>query len=317
MRVDPRAGASAPTAVRSRAGGTRFPASPARGSTRVSIPFGTAAERGRAPAVGATAALCYKRRMATRRSLLIMGAAVLGVAVARAATAESATVAVAANFLAPLEALQRAFEKDGAHKLALVSGGTGQLYAQITNGAPFDVLLAADQETVAKLVAEGRGDGKVRFTYALGTLVLFAREPARFAPLGLDTLRRKDFRWLAIANPDLAPYGVAAQQTLQSLGLWDTLQPKLVRGQSIAQTFAMAETKNADLALVAMSQAITHGDPTAYVAVPEQLHSPLRQDAVLLVHGRENAAAHAFLTYLRSAAAVKTMSEFGYRPGAP
>ncbi len=126
-----------------------------------------------------------------------------------------------------------------------------------------------------------------------------------------------DFRWLAIANPELAPYGLAAQQTLQALGLWDTLQPRLVRGQSIAQTFALAETRNADLAFVAMSQAIAYGDPTAYVPVPEQLHAPLRQDAVLLAHGRENAAAREFLKFLRSATATKTMADFGYRPGAP
>jgi molybdate transport system substrate-binding protein len=247
----------------------------------------------------------------------MLAAALLGFASARALAAGSATVAVAANFRTPLEALQRAFEHDSAHKLALVSGSTGQLYAQITNGAPFDVLLSADQETVAKLVGDGRADGSTRFAYALGTLVLFTRNPKTFAPLSLDTLRRRDFRWLAIANPELAPYGLAARQTLQALGLWDTLQPRLVRGQSIAQTFALAETRNADLAFVAMSQAIAYGDPTAYFPVPEQLHAPLRQDAVLLAHGRENAAARDFLKFLRSAAATKTMAEFGYRPGAP
>jgi molybdate transport system substrate-binding protein len=147
--------------------------------------------------------------------------------------------------------------------------------------------------------------------------VLFTRDPRTFTPLGLDTLRRRDFRWLAIANEELAPYGLAAQQTLQALGLWDTLQPRLVRGQSIAQTFALAETRNADLAFVAMSQAIAYGDPTAYFPVPEQLHAPLRQDAVLLAHGRENVAAREFLKFLRSAAATKTMADFGYRPGTP
>ncbi len=249
--------------------------------------------------------------------LPILAAALLGLASAGASAADSATVAVAANFLSPLEALQRAFEQDGAHKLSLVSASTGQLYAQITNGAPFDVMLSADQETVEKLVADGRGDGATRFTYAVGALALFTRDAQKFAPLNLDALRRRDFRWLAIANPDLAPYGLAAQQTLQALGLWDTLQPKLVRGQSIAQTFAQAETRNADLALVAMSQAIAYGDPTAYFPVPEELHAPLRQDAVLLAHGRENAAAREFLKFLRTSAATKTMAGFGYRPGTP
>jgi molybdate transport system substrate-binding protein len=226
-------------------------------------------------------------------------------------------VAVAANFQTPLEALQRVFEQGGAHKLSPVSASTGQLYAQIVSGAPFDVLLSADQETVAKLVTEGRGDGATRFTYAVGALVLFTRDPAKFAPLNLETLRRQDFRWLAIANPDLAPYGLAAQETLQALGLWDALQPRLVRGQSIAQTFAQAETRAADLAFVAMSQAIAYGDAAAYFPVPEQLHAPLRQDAVLLAHGRENVAAREFLKFLRSAAATKTIADFGYRPGAP
>ncbi len=256
-------------------------------------------------------------RMGIRSRLLIVATALLGIAAAQSAAADSATVAVAANFLTPLEALQRAFEKAGAHKLSLVSASTGQLYAQITNGAPFDVLLSADQDTVAKLVADGRADGSTRFTYALGTLVLFTRDAQKFAPLSLDTLRSRSFRWLAIANPDLAPYGLAAQQTLQALGLWDTLQPRLVRGQSIAQTFALAETRNADLAFVAMSQAIAYGDPTAYFPVPEQMHAPLRQDAVLLAHGRENTAAREFLKFLRTEGATKTMTDFGYRADAP
>jgi molybdate transport system substrate-binding protein len=247
----------------------------------------------------------------------LLGVAALGLTVAHAAPGGSATVAAAANFIAPLDALERTFERDTGHRLTVVSGSTGQLYAQIENGAPFDVLLAADQETVAKLVAEGRGDGTERFTYATGALVLFTRDAAKLAPLGLDTLRRSDFRWLAIANPELAPYGRAARETLQSLGLWDALQPRLVRGQSIAQTFALAETGNADLALIALSQAIAYREAAAYVRVPEELHAPLRQDAVLLAHGRGNAVAREFLTFLRSAAAVDTMADYGYQAGAP
>ncbi len=255
--------------------------------------------------------------MRPRSRFLLLAAALLGAASAHTAAAGAATVAVAANFLSPLQALQRVFEQSGAHELSLVAASTGQLYAQITNGAPFDVLLAADQETVAKLVAGGRADGTTRFTYAVGSLVLFTRDTTKFAPLALDTLRRPDFRWLAIANPELAPYGLAAQQTLHALGLWDTLQPRLVRGQSIAQTFALAETRNADLAFVAMSQAIAYHEPAAYLLVPEELHAPLRQDAVLLAHGRENAAAREFLKFLRSTAATQTLTTFGYRPGAP
>jgi molybdate transport system substrate-binding protein len=244
-------------------------------------------------------------------------AALLGLVAAPQALADTATIAVAANFLAPLQALEGAFEQGRHHDLALVSGSTGQLYAQITNGAPFDVLLAADQDTVAKLVAEGLADGGTRFTYAVGTLVLFTRDAAKFAPLTLDTLRRDDFRWLAIANPELAPYGLAARQTLEALGLWERLQSRLVRGQSIAQTFSLAETRNADLAFVALSQVIAYRERAAYTTVPEELHSPLRQDAARLRHGRDNVAATAFLTFLRGPAAQKTIADFGYRPGAP
>lgn len=255
--------------------------------------------------------------MGTLLRALLAAAAFAGYAAPRPAAADLATVAVAANFLPALETLERDFERGGAHTLALVPGSTGQLYAQIANGAPFDVLLAADQETVAKLVADGRADGGTRFTYAVGTLVLFTRDTTKFKPLTLDSLRRTDFRWLAIANPDLAPYGLAAQQTLATLGLWQPLQAKLVRGQSIAQTFALAETRNADLAFVALSQAIAYRAPAAYVPVPDELHAPLRQDAVLLAHGRGNAAALALLDYLRGPVAAKTLADFGYRPGAP
>jgi molybdate transport system substrate-binding protein len=244
-------------------------------------------------------------------------AALLGLAATPAALADTATVAVAANFLAPLQALETTFEQSGHHELRLVSGSTGQLYAQIANGAPFDVLLAADQETVTKLVADGLADGATRFTYAHGTLVLFTRDPAKFSPLTLDTLRRDDFRWLAIANPKLAPYGLAARQTLEAMGLWERLQPRLVRGQSIAQTFSLAETRNADLAFVALSQVVTYREPAAYATVPEELHAPLRQDAVQLRHGRDNVAARAFLEFLQGGAATKTIAGFGYRTGEP
>lgn len=255
--------------------------------------------------------------MRTRLASLPTAAALLALAAAGPATADSATIAVAANFLAPLQTLKKAFEQPGGHEIDIVSGSTGQLYAQITNGAPFDVLLAADQETVARLVTERLADGSTRFTYAVGTLALFTRDSAKFAPLGLDSLRRTDFRWLAIATPELAPYGLAARETLQTLGLWDALQPRLVRGQSIAQTFALAETRNADLAFVALSQVIGYRGSATYVTVPEQLHAPLRQDAVMLRHGRDNVAARAFLTFLRSAPAAQTIESFGYRPGAP
>ncbi|HJR70577.1 MAG TPA: molybdate ABC transporter substrate-binding protein [Gammaproteobacteria bacterium] len=229
------------------------------------------------------------------------------------ALADSATIAVAANFLAPLEALEPLFEEATGHELVLVAGSTGQLYAQIVNGAPFDVLLSADAEHAQRLVADGLAEAPTRFTYAVGRLALWTRDGERFAPLGVETLRRSDYRWLAIANPELAPYGLAAQQTLTKLGLWDSLQSRIVRGQSIAQTFAMAETRNADLGLVALSQVITYQDVAAYFEIPPELHAPLRQDAVLLARAHDNAAARAFVAWLRNTpGAAEVVASFGY-----
>jgi len=228
------------------------------------------------------------------------------------AGADSATVAVAANFVPPLEELEKAFERRGEHQLTIVSGSTGQLYTQVTNGAPFDVFLSADGEHVDMLVAAKLADGATRFTYAIGKLALFTRATDELAPLTLDTLRRTDYRWLAIGNPELAPYGLAARQTLTKLGLWDALQPRIVRGQNIAQTFTLAETRNADLALVALSQVIAYEGKALSVEVPAELYEPIRQDAVLLDKGAANAAAREFLSFLRTPAAVAVIARFGY-----
>jgi molybdate transport system substrate-binding protein len=245
-------------------------------------------------------------------------AVVLALVIAPAAHAAQVTVAAAANFAAPLEQLQRAFEARGEHRLMISSGSTGQLYAQIANGAPFDVLLSADAEHVDRLIADGRALREPRFTYAIGKLVLWTRAADRYAPLSLAVLERTDWRWLAIANPELAPYGLAAQQALEKLGLWLTLQAKLVRGESIAQTFAMAATSNADLALVALAQAVAYKQPAAYIELPGDLYEPIRQDAALLRPGAANPAARAFLDYLRSPEAIRTIETFGYDvPAAP
>jgi molybdate transport system substrate-binding protein len=228
------------------------------------------------------------------------------------AAADTATVAVAANFVPPLEELEKAFERRGEHGLTIVSGSTGQLYTQVLNGAPFDVFLSADGEHVDLLVGAKLADGATRFTYAIGKLALFTRDADRLAPLTLDTLRRTDYRWLAIGNPALAPYGLAAEQTLRRLGLWDALQPRIVRGENIAQTFTMAETRNADLALVSLSQAIAYTGAASRFVVPAELYAPIRQDAVLLARGSGNAAARAFLAFLAGADAGAVIERFGY-----
>jgi molybdate transport system substrate-binding protein len=248
------------------------------------------------------------------RLLLAIGVAATTLLFAAArAGAESATIAVAANFLAPLEALEPLFEEATGHELVLVSGATGQLYAQVVNGAPFDVLLSADAEHTQRLIGDGLAEPSTRFTYAIGRLALWTRDGERFAPLGVDTLRRDDFRWLAIANPELAPYGLAAQQALTALGVWEPLQTRVVQGQNIAQTFAMAETRNADLALVALSQAISYQGVASYFEIPPELYAPLTQDAVLLKRARENTAARALVEWLRGPRAREVIASFGYQ----
>ncbi|HEX7080340.1 MAG TPA: molybdate ABC transporter substrate-binding protein [Gammaproteobacteria bacterium] len=226
--------------------------------------------------------------------------------------AETVTVAVAANFVTPLQALAAEFESASGHELTAVPGSTGQLYAQIVNGAPFDVLLAADQERPRRLVDEGRADRASLFTYAVGRLVLWTRDPEFRAGLALETLRRDDYRWLAIAQPDLAPYGAAARQVLREMSLWEALQGRIVFGPNIGQTFAMAETGNAELALVALSQALAYDGEAAHVVVPPELHEPIRQDAVLLTRATGNRAAVEFLAFLESPDAEKIIERFGY-----
>ena len=226
--------------------------------------------------------------------------------------AEEVTVAVAANFLSPVRALEPGFEADSGHDLVITSGSTGQLYAQIVNGAPFDVLLAADQERPRRLADEGAADAASVFTYAVGRLALWSAEPERIRDLPLAELLAGEFRWFAIAEPAVAPYGAAAQQVLEGLGAWGSVQSRLVRGQNIAQTFAMVATGNADWGLVALSQALAYDGPASYQVVPQVLHDPIRQDAVLMNRASDNPAALAWLEYLKSAEGRATIERFGY-----
>jgi molybdate transport system substrate-binding protein len=231
---------------------------------------------------------------------------------AGAADADRATIAVAANFLNPLDAIKAEFEAGTVHELVVVSGSTGQLYAQITNGAPFDVLLAADAERPARLAEESWGDPTSIFTYARGRVALWSRRPELVDASTLERLGAIEFRWLAIANPELAPYGMAARHVLESLGLWEALQPRIVRGQSIATAFAMAETGNAEIGLVALSQALAYAKASSHAVVPERLHEPIRQDAILLGRAADNKAAREFMTFLRGAAAGEIIERYGY-----
>jgi molybdate transport system substrate-binding protein len=226
-----------------------------------------------------------------------------------AACAATATVAVAANFASPLERLKPLFEAQSGYRLAIVQGSTGKLYAQIVHGAPFDAFLAADQRRPSLLAKSSFAEAASQFTYARGRLVLWANDP-RLLDHGLDVLRTDGFRRLAIANPALAPYGAAAKEVLAALGVWETVEPKLVRGENIGQTFAIVATGNAELGLVAMSQAIGH--PNQYLTVPEELYEPIRQDAILLTGGPSADAGRSFLRFLKGEEAARVIREFGY-----
>ena len=245
----------------------------------------------------------------------LAAATALALTAALPARADEALVAVASNFAEVAEALEPGFEAGTGHSVTLATGSTGKLYAQITKGAPFDVLLAADQARPERLLAEGHAVAGARFTYATGRLVLWSADPGRVAEDGAATLRGGDYDFLAIANPDLAPYGLAARQALTALGLWDKVQPRIVMGQNIGQAFSMVATGNAELGLVAKSQAVSPRNDTrgSAWAVPADLHAPIRQDAVLL--DGDNAAARAFLDHLKGDAARAVIARFGYGGG--
>ena len=222
-------------------------------------------------------------------------------------------VAVAANFAGPMEKLAAQFQKDTGHKAVVASGATGKFYAQIRNGAPFEVLLSADDETPARLEAEGQAVAKSRFTYAIGRLVLWSAK-ANYVDATGAVLKTGDFTHLAIANPKTAPYGAAAVSVIDKLGLTARLQPRLVQGENIAQAFQFASTGNAELGFVAQAQVWRDGKFTAGSGwiVPATMHAPIRQDAALLIRGANNPAAQALLDYLRTDKAKALIRAYGY-----
>ncbi|MCQ4274423.1 molybdate ABC transporter substrate-binding protein [Stutzerimonas degradans] len=229
------------------------------------------------------------------------------------ASADEVQVAVAANFTAPMQKIAEAFARDTGHRAVLAFGATGKFYAQINNGAPFDVLLAADEQTPQRLEDEGQGVAGSRFTYAIGSLVLWSAREGYVDPQG-RVLADGDFRHLALANPKTAPYGAAALQTLEKLGLRERLQPRFVQGENIAQTHQFVASGNAELGFIALSQVVEDGRIARGSAwrVPADQHQPIRQDALLLQRGEHNPAARALLDYLRSASAVALIRAYGY-----
>jgi molybdate transport system substrate-binding protein len=238
---------------------------------------------------------------------------VLAAAALSAAHAGQVSVAVAANFTAPMQKIAASFERDTGHKALLAFASTGRFHAQIRNGAPFDVLLAADDETPAKLEQEGLAVKGTRFTYATGRLVLWSAQVGVVAD-GEAVLKTGGQPKLAVADPKLAPYGAAAMQVLERLRVLDRWRARLVQGESITQAYQFTATGNAPLGLVALSQVQADGriaKGSGWI-VPARLHDPLKQDAVLLKRGESNAAAIALLTYLHGDAARAVIRSSGY-----
>ncbi|HOB46632.1 MAG TPA: molybdate ABC transporter substrate-binding protein [Zoogloea sp.] len=227
--------------------------------------------------------------------------------------ADEVSVAVAANFSAPMQKIAADFEKATGHKAQLVFGSTGKFYAQIKAGAPFQMLLAADDETPARLVKEGDGVASSRFTYAIGKLVLWSPKPGYVDDKG-EVLKTGSFAHLAIANPKLAPYGLAATETMQALGLSSALQSRLVTAESISQALQFVVSGNAELGFIAYSQIHKDGRLIngSYWIVPSKYHSPIRQDLVVLEKGQGSAAVAALAGYLKSDAAKAVIKSYGY-----
>ena len=227
--------------------------------------------------------------------------------------ADEVQVAVAANFTAPIQAIARPFERDTGPKVVSAFGSTRGLYTQIKNGAPFDVFLAADASTPAKLESEGATLPGSRFTYAIGKLVLWSAQPGYVDEQGA-ILKRNDFKHLSITNPKTAPYGLAAIQVIEHLGLSQALAAKLVEGSTITQAYQFVASGNAELGFVAFSQVFKDGKLSggSVWLVPDEFHQPILQDAVILVRGKDNPAAQALLDYLKGAQATAVIKAYGY-----
>jgi molybdate transport system substrate-binding protein len=229
------------------------------------------------------------------------------------ADAAELLVAVSANFVAPLQKIVAAFEADTIHRVKMSVGSTGAFYTQIRSGAPFDMLIAADEQTPERIDAEGLAVPRTRFTYATGRLVLWSPNADLVDEKGA-VLLRGDFARIAIGNPRLAPYGKAAAESLEHMGLYATLQPKIVQGENIGQAFQFVQTGNAQLGFIALSQVMVDGKiakGSAWI-VPQQMYAPLKQDAVILKHAAANPAATAFAKYLKGEKARGIIRAYGY-----
>lgn len=248
----------------------------------------------------------------SRASSVALLALLASVAVSLPSAAGEVKVAVAANFTDAAKEIGALFEKATGDKAVFSFGATGQLYTQITQEAPFEVLLSADQKTPQKAVADGLAIKDSLFTYATGKLALFSKN--KDLVKGEGTLKAGKFEKVAIANPETAPYGAAAIEVLKKLGVYDALAPKIVQGNNIAQAYQFIDTGNAELGFVSLSQIITKDDGSRWI-VPDKLYATIAQDAVLLKKGEGNPAAKAFLTFLKSKEARAVIEKYGYGLG--
>ena len=228
------------------------------------------------------------------------------------ALAKELRIAVASNFLLPLKELSRKFKESTGHKVVVISGSTGKLYAQIKQGAPFDILLAADSLRPELLEKEGIGVPGSRFTYAVGRLVLWSKDSKLPLKNDLQVLNHKNFRYLAIANPKTAPYGKAAEQVLRKKGFWEQIQNRLVRGENISQTFQFVMTGNADIGFIALSQLRKNQGLGFSWIVPQEWHDPIQQQGILLKRAKTNKAARQFLNFIKSNRIKKQIESYGY-----
>ncbi len=242
----------------------------------------------------------------------LFGALLSGI-ISNSSFAGEVKAAVAANFTAPMQQIAELFQKESGNTVKLSFGSSGKLYSQIEQGAPFDVFLAADEKNPMLLEQEALAVRDTRIVYALGKLVLWSAKPGFVDDKGV-VLDKGSFNKLAYADPKLAPYGLAAKETLDAMGLWSKVESKLVAGESITQTYQFAATGNAELAFVALSQITKAGKVTegSYWMVPAAMYSTIRQSAVQLSGAKDPAAAKAFLTFLKSKKAADIIRSFGY-----
>lgn len=244
--------------------------------------------------------------------LILHLALVSVILMAEAARAETLNVAVAANFLAPMKRIAEEYERKSGNKPVISHGSTGQLYTQILNGAPYDLFFAADAERPEKLETDGLAEPGSRFTYAFGVLALYGKKGGA-ADYGVEALKKGGFRKIAIANPKSAPYGAAAKQVLEKLGLWEKYKPSLVTGENITQTFLFVESGGADIGFVSLSDAkVSSKAGGGYWIVDKSLYKPITQQAVLLKRATGKNQAMEFMEFVRSAEIKALIAEYGY-----